>query len=56
VLERPSITVTVTVTGKAAQGQCGRPLSNDRGLGKRRSVMGQLPETASVVGVWRSGR
>jgi hypothetical protein len=56
VLERPSITVTVTVTGKAARGRESRALSKGRGLGGRRPAMGQLPEMACAVGVWHSGR
>jgi hypothetical protein len=54
--ERPSITVTATVTGKVTQGRKCKPLSKGRGLGGRWPAVGQLPEMASAVGVWRSGR
>jgi hypothetical protein len=55
-LERPSIIVTVTVTGKAMQGRECKPLSKGYGPSGRWLAMGRLPKMSSAVGVWHSGR
>jgi hypothetical protein len=49
--ERPSITVMVTVTGKAMRGRKCKLLPKGRGLGRRRPAVGQLLEMSSAVGV-----
>jgi hypothetical protein len=46
-----SITVTVTVIGKAMRGRKCKPLSKGHGLGRRWwPATGLLPEMASAVG------